>query len=374
MNIGYIGFGSMGKVHALAAESIKYFYDAPQIEPVLYGVCSTSPENSERHATRYGIGRIYRDYKELIDDDEIEFVDICTPNIYHYEEIMYAVEKGKNIYCEKPLCASYREAREAADAASRSGKVCGVVFNTRFLLPVIRAKELIQKGAIGKVLSFDFSFLHSSATDPSRTGWKQDKRICGGGVLYDLGSHAVDLAEHLCGRISTVCGKSQIAFPERTSYDGETGWKTNADEAFYLRCETDYGAVGTVRVGKIFSGTNDDFTFEIYGDKGSLKFSLIEPNWLRYYDASADESVRGETRIECVGRYPFPASGFPGIKAPVGWLRGHIGSMFSYLEAVTLGKSFSPSFEDGARCLEILDTAYLSDSEGGAVLKVGEGI
>lgn len=374
LNIGFAGFGSMGKVHAASAESIKYFYDAPHVCPVLYGVAASSFESAVKYSERYGIKKAYRNITDLINDPDIDVIDICTPNVFHYEELKYALEKKKNIYCEKPLCASAAEAREIARLASGTGSVCGVVFNTRHLLPVIRAKELISRGAIGKILSYDFSFLHSSAIDPAKTGWKQDRRLCGGGVLYDLGSHAVDLAEYLCGRIKTVSGKSQIAFAHRRSFFGDAEWTTNADEAFYLRCETEDGAIGTVRVGKIFSGTNDNFTFEIYGTDGSLKFDLMEPNWLRFYDGKADVSVRGETRIECVGRYDAPASGFPGVKAPVGWLRGHIGSMFNFLDAVARGKPVTPSFEDGARNLEVLDAAYLSDESGGVKVTVEEAL
>ena len=371
MNIGFIGFGSMGKVHAYSALSSKYFFDAPEVAPVLYGVCASSYGSAEEHAAKYGIKKAYRDYREMIDDPDIDIVDICTPNVFHFEEIKYALEKGKDIYCEKPLCASYKEARKVSGAAERSSCVAGVVYNTRFLLPVVRAKELIEAGRIGKILSYDFSFLHSSALDPSRTGWKQDKRF-GGGVLYDLGSHAVDLAEHLCGRIKTVSGKSQIAFETRRSVDGEDEWRTNADEAFYIRSVGEDGAVGTVRVGKIFHGTNDDFRFEIYGTKGSLKFDLMDPNFLKFYDADADPLTRGITNVECVGRYPDPATGFPGIKAPVGWLRGHIGSMHNFLSCSAARKTPSPSFADGARNLEVLDTAYRSDAEGGAELRVGD--
>ncbi len=370
MNIGYIGFGSMGKTHSYSALSVPYFFDAPDVSPVLYGVAATSYENAVKYAERFGIKKAYRDFRELIDDRDVVVVDICTPNVFHREEILYALEAGKDIYCEKPLCASYEEAREVADAARNTKSVCGVVFNTRFLLPVMRAKELISSGRIGRILSYDFSFLHSSALDPNRTGWKQDRRF-GGGVLYDLGSHAVDLAEHLCGRIARVTGKSQIAFDHRRSFDGEENWVTNAEEAFYIRCEGEDGAVGTVRVGKIFQGTNDDFTFEIYGTEGSLKFSLMEPNWLRFYDASSDGDVRGQTVIECVGRYPAPATGFPGQKAPVGWIRGHIGAMFNFLSCVVSRETPSPSFEDGARNLLVLDTASKSD-ECGATLDVKE--
>lgn len=371
MNIGFIGFGAMGKVHAHSASSVKYFYPDAQFEATLYGVAAATPAHSRAYAEKYGFQYSYADYRELIEDKDVDVVDICTPNVFHFEELMYALENGKHVYCEKPICTSYADAKKVLEAQKAAGTVCGVVFNTRHLLPVIRAKELISSGKLGRILSYDFSFLHSSATDPSRTGWKQDRDVCGGGVLFDLGSHAVDLAEYLCGKISLVSGKSQIAYPIRRSYDGRDDWETNADEAFYLRCTGVSGEIGTVRVGKIFCGTNDNFTFEIYGTLGSLKFDLMEPNWLRFYDASSDSSVRGETRIECVGKYP-DASNFPGRSAPVGWLRGHVGSMYNFLKCVHSGVEPSPSFADGARNLAVLEAAYRSDGDGGREVEVTE--
>ena len=368
IGIGIAGFGNMGRTHAFSAESLKFFYDCG-FEPYIAGISASTEESAAKYAERYSYPRAFSDFEELISCDEVDVVDICTPNVYHYSQLLKAIDAGKNIYCEKPLTVTYEEALDIAERSEKVGIIGGVVFNTRFLLPVIRAKEIIESGRLGNIISFDVKFLHSSAMDTSRTGWKQDKTVCGGGVLFDLGSHAVDLVRYLCGDFSSVFGRSQIAFPERTSYRGESGWKTNADEAFYLACTLKNGAEGNITVGKIFSGTNDDFSFEIYGTEGHVSFSLMEPNWLYYYDSKAENTVRGVTRIECVGRYPAPATGFPGQKAPVGWIRGHIGSMFNYLSHVCEGVAPSPSFRDAAEVQKILEVSYKS-AERGTILYV----
>ena len=136
----------------------------------------------------------------MISDAEIDVIDICTPNIFHYETLKKAINAGKHIYCEKPLCTTAEEAAEIAELAKSKGVICAVVFNTRFLLPVMRAKELVADGRIGEVLSFRGAFLHSSAADPNKpVGWKQNKDICGAGVLFDLGSHVIDLLSCVLG-------------------------------------------------------------------------------------------------------------------------------------------------------------------------------
>lgn len=360
MNIGIIGFGNMGKTHAFAVNSLKYYYNDVDFDPVLYGVCASNEKNSKLYAEKFGFVRAFSSPDELLSSPDIDVVDICTPNIFHYEHLKAAIEAGKSIYCEKPLTVSKKESLEIAALAKEKGVVGGIVFNNRFLLPVMRAKEIIDSGSLGRILSFEVSYLHSSAMDIGRTGWKQDKDICGGGVLMDLGSHAVDLVLHLCGKISSVSGKSQIAFSQRCSLNGEKDWTTNAEEAFYMTATLESGAVGQIKVSKVHIGTNDDLTFEIYGEKGALRFSLMEPNRLYYYDGRASENC-GFTRIECAGRYPSPASGFPGIKAPVGWIRGHIGSMHNFLRCVADKTTPSPGFDEGAMVQCVIDAAYRSD-------------
>ena len=128
------------------------------------------------------------------------------------------------------------------------------------------------------------------------------------------------------------------------------------------------GAVGTLTVGKINIGENDGLTFSIYGTDGAVKFDLMEPNWLWFYDSHAEGGVyggsRGFTKIECVGRYEAPGGKFPSPKAPEGWMRGHIGSMYSFLDSVFTGRIPCPSFEDGYKVQVILDAAHRSFSEG----------
>ena len=111
-------------------------------------------------------------------------------------------------------------------------------------------------------------------------------------MLFDLGSHCIDLIYYLCGEFASVRGMSQIAFPTRSGMKGEV-WQTNADEAFYILCSLKNGAKGTISVSKLVNGANDDLNFAVYGEKGSLKFSLMQPNFLYYYDATQPQDTPG---------------------------------------------------------------------------------
>ena len=359
----------MGKTHLWSVRNLPFFYKTLELgfEAEVVAVCASSLPRAEAFAAEYGIPRAAASPAALIDDPDIDVIDICTPNPFHFEAAKAAVMAGKAVLCEKPLTVTAAEAAELAALSAQRGVITGTVFNNRFLAPVARARQLIDEGRLGRILGFEFSYKHNSCIDPDRrVGWKQTADF-GGGTWYDLGPHVVDLCHYLCGELAFVLGKSQIAYPTHLRADG-TLWETNADESFALICGTREGAMGTITVSKLTQGANDELTFSVNGERGSLSFSLMDPNYLYFYDATAIGvpmgGLRGYTRIECVGRYPSPASGFPAIKAPQGWLRGHIGSMAAFLSAVAEGTPFTPSFAEGAYVQAILEAALRSDREG----------
>lgn len=366
MRIGLLGFGSMGRTHAYCVKNLPYFF-SDGIKAEIVGVCTSKIENAKRAAESFNLGFYTDNEDDIIYNPEVDVVDICTPNIYHFETAKKAILAGKSIYCEKPLTVTYSQARELSELAREKGVFCGMVFNNRYMSPIMRAKELMDEGRLGKILSFGIKYHHSSALDVNKAaGWKQDSDICGGGVWFDLGSHAVDLVYHLLGEFESIIGKSQIAFPTRRGRDGKE-WTTNADEAFYAIATLKCGAVGAIEASKIVTGSNDDLLLEIHGDRGSIRFNLMDPNFLEFYDASSKGgSLGGEmgyTKIECVNKYPSPAGIFPGAKAPIGWLRGHIGAYHAFLSDLENGREHHPSFDDGAYVQRVLECAYASARE-----------
>ncbi len=369
LRVGLVGFGFMGKTHLWSVRNLPFFCKTAELgfEAEVTAVCASTPERAREAAAQFGIPRFAESACELISDPDLDVIDICTPNPLHFDVAKAAILAGKSVLCEKPLTVTAAEAYELAELADEIGVTCGTVFNNRFLAPVMRARQLIDEGKLGRILSFDFSYKHNSCIDPDRrVGWKQTAEG-GGGTWYDLGPHVVDLCRYLCGDLSFVLGKSQIAYPTHLRADGSL-WETDADEAFYLIGGTKEGAMGTVTVSKLTQGANDELTFSVNGERGSLSFSLMDPNYLNFYDATAAGTpiggVRGYTRIECVGRYPAPASGFPAVKAPQGWLRGHIGCMENFLSAVARRMPCEPSFRDGACVQRILEAALESDRTG----------
>ncbi len=367
LKIGLLGFGAMGKAHAYAVANLPYFYADLPFSAGIAAVAASTPERTREKIAPYGFAA--SDEASILADPDIDIVDVCTPNRYHADTVRRALAAGKHVLCEKPLGITAAEAAELAALADASGRVCRVVFNNRFIPAIMRAKQLIDEGRLGRILSFHASYLHNSCLDPAKpAGWKQNADVCGGGVLFDIGSHIIDLVRHLCGPFTAISGMAQIGFPERVGMDGNM-WQTNADEAFYMMAELACGARGTLVASKLACGANDDLFLDIRGTKGALRFSLMEPSWLEFYDASANGEpiggLRGFTRIECVGRAPAPGGAFPSPKASVGWLRGHVGSMYAFLDAVARhDRDSGPTFADGAAVNAIMEAAYTSAKQG----------
>ena len=374
LNVGIVGFGAMGKTHAYSIASLPYFYSPLPFTASVHGICTTSKEKSARICEELGFTRAYTDVQEMIADPEIDVIDICTPNVTHFDIANAALDAGKSVLCEKPFTVSYAQAEALAAKAADQGLICGVVYNNRHLAAIMRAKQLIDGGALGRILSFSFHYRHDSDIDPARfVGWKQDATVCGAGTLFDLGSHAIDLCRHLCGEFASISGKSHIAFDTHKQKDG-TLWQTNADEAFYMTATLASGAVGQISVSKLAHGTEDGLSFEVYGTGGALRYSLAECDILYYMDASNPKlplgGTSGFTAIPASGRYPSPGGAFPAVKAPQGWLRGHIHGMYRYLDAVASGQHFSPDFSDGAQIQRIMAAAMKSDAEGGKEVQI----
>lgn len=366
LGIGIIGFGFMGKTHTFAYKNIPFYYPDFPANINLKGVCSRHIENAESAKEAFGFEYATDNYMDIIEDKEIDIVNICTPNAQHKEQVIAALRAGKHIYCDKPLAISYSEAQEILAEKEKSKSICQITLQNRFFPATIRAKQLIGEGRLGRILSFRACYLHSGAIDPDRPiSWRMDISQGGGGVLFDMGIHVLDAIYSLIGEFESIFCKTQTIYKKRPDKTGKMV-DISVDDASYMVLTAKCGAVGTVEASKVASGTNDELRFEIHGDRGALRFNLMEPNFLEYYDNTKGDMPyggdKGFTKIECVQRYEN--SPFPGPKYAVGWTRGHIHSLYSFLNCVLSGKSASPSFEDGAYLQYVMEKGYESAKSG----------
>jgi predicted dehydrogenase len=368
IGIGIIGAGFMGKTHTYGAKTIPLHYDRLPFVPRLVGVCDASLEAAQTLKDYNGFEFATSSLDELLSRKDIDVVTVSTPNVFHKEQILAALAAGKHVYCDKPLAAGYAEALDVCAAREKSGRIAQVAHQFRCFPGVMRAKQLMEEGRIGNIMSFHGAYLHSGSIDRNKPiGWKQDRAMGGGGVLFDLGSHILDLLRGLLGDFAELFASTRVLYGERPNARGEMV-KITADDSAWILVKLPGGAQGVVEASKIYTGTNDDFRFEIYGEKGALRFDSMNCNRLEFFDNTKPEKAlggeRGYTFIETMSAFEKPGGSLPPSKFPIGWMRAHVHCFYTFLNSVYNGTPASPSFEDGAYILNALECAYASAEEG----------
>ncbi len=367
LGVGMIGYGFMGRMHSYAYVSLPFIYDPPPAKIRLVGVCAPSEASRSLAVERAGYEFCTPDHRELVIRDDIDLINVCTPNYLHREQVIAALEARKHVYCDKPLAMNASEAQEMVDAATKAGTTCQITFHNRFVPAILRARQMVEDGFVGDVTSFRCVYLHSGYADPERPiSWRTQIEKSGGGALIDLGAHAIDLLRILIGDFTRVQANLRTLVTERPVSKGSAEKvPVKVDDMAILQLESAGGAMGTLEASKIATGTTDDLRFEIHGSRGALAFDLMNPNWLLAYDDTRPKADlggdRGFTRIECVQNYPKPAS-LPGGVNTVGWSRFHIASLHSFVSNVVESRPGSPSFEDGLAVHRVIDAACRSSN------------
>lgn len=371
LRIGIVGFGFMGRLRAHAYRSLGFYYDPPPARCVLAGVAARTGETLRRAVDRFGFEFATTDYRELCQREDIDLIDCAVPNSLHRDVLVEALEGGKHVYMDKPLAATFEEAADMARrAAARPRQAVQMAFQYRWVPALLRAKELVEAGALGRVFSARAAYLHAGYADPERPfSWRLDARSSGpGGALFDLGSHAVDLVRHLVGEPREVFHLGETFIRERP-LPGDPSRKApvEVDDVSIILFRTEGGAVGTIESSRLATGAQDELRFEAHGNRGALRFNLMQPNYLEFYDASQPEESLGGRRgflaIESVARYPKPAS-LPGPKNAVGWERFHVHGVYEFVRSIVEGRPARPDVLDGARAQAVLEAAVRSTRSG----------
>ncbi len=358
LGVGIIGFGMIGKVHAYGHLNLPLFYDPPPARTRLVAVATSHEKSAAKARETLGFEFATTDALELIARDDVDIVHICTPNHLHCEELLAAIATNKHIYCDKPLTATLAEAERVAAALPGYRGIAQMTLQYRFWPATLRARQIVDEGHLGEITHFRGAYLHAGSVDRDKPlNWKADADA-GGGVLNDIGSHILDLLQHLIGELEPLHAVRRVWSRDRRALsDPSRRIARVGEDCIVMTLRTAGGAPGVVEASKIATGAEDELRFEIHGCRGALRFNLMEPNWLDFCDLDASDAplggTRGWTRIACVSRYDKPA-GFPGPKQSIGWMRGHMHCLYHFLEAVAAGKPARPDLADGVALQRLL--------------------
>ena len=368
IGVGLLGYRFMGRVHSNAYRKIPDSFWPPAARPRLVALCGRDAELVAAHARRYGYDGYYTDWRAMIEDDRIQIFDNCGPHSLHVEPSIAALEAGKHVLCEKPMALTSADAARMVIAARKSGgkHMCG--FNYRFVPAVRLAREIIERGLLGKIYHFRCHYLQESAHDPDRPPAKApDPDAPWVGSLLNLGSHVIDMARFVVGEPLSVSALMSTFEPTRPLASGER-IKIESDDAFLALLEFANGPIGVLEASRVATGRKNRQYWEVNGSKGSVCFDLERLNELQVcLEGGAAEHLTGfQNVLVTEAQHPFIKFWWPRGHI-LGWEHAHVNEIYHFVEAVVLHKDVAPygaTFEDGYRVAVISDAIVESARTG----------
>ncbi len=287
LGIGLIGTGFMGRAHALAFRNVSAAFELP-VPVHLAALADADSARAEQCAQAWGFERSHSDWQQLIDDPQVQVVAITTPNHLHFPMAMAAIAAGKAVYCEKPLAISLAQADEMRRSAEAAGVVTQVGYNYQHNPIIDLAKEMIEAGELGEIISFQGEFSEDFMGDPASPWSWRCEAAHAGGALADLGSHLLAMARYLLGDIEAVCADSSTVHRQRPATHGSNELRPIAvDDQTHALLRFASGARGTFSSSWLKHGYKNHLSFEISGTLGTLAFDQERLNELRIYRSGA---------------------------------------------------------------------------------------
>lgn len=366
LRIGLIGCGFMGRTHSNAYNRVKNFFPDLEYQPKLQAVCSRNEEKVKSFADQWGYASYETDWKTLIKRDDIDAVDICTPNNMHAEIAIAAAKAGKMVLCEKPIARNLEEAQLMVDEITKAKVRNTVWYNYRRLPAVTLAKKIVDSGKLGKIFHYRSNFLqdwtiNENLPQGGRAFWRMDAEAAGSGVTGDLLAHCIDTAMWLNGGIMDVSAMTETFVKQRVHEDTGKLQDVKIDDACIFHCHFENGSLGLFESSRYARGHKALFTFEINGEKGSLKWDLHDLNRLEYFDNSDDSTVRGWRSIHVTdGDQPYMDKWWvPGLS--IGYEHSFVHQAADFLKSLESDEVCAPTFKDALEtqkvCESVIDSA-----------------
>src|SRR5579872_2820888 len=365
LRIALIGTGFMGMLHNRAYRFIPHIYPN-EVLPSVEIVADVSDDLAERAARSWGIPRWTSDWATVLEDDEIDIVDICTPPDLHVPIGTAGAAAGKHVYCEKPLGRNSAETTALCDAVTQRGVASFVAFNYRWAPAVQYARELIAQGAVGEIWHVHATYNTGAEADPSSPWrWRYSRERAGHGALSDLGSHLFDMVRMLVGEINEITGYTDVVVRERPTERQEAEKDISMlpvtnDDSWGALFKLANGGTGIAEGSRVAAGTRVRFTVDVSGSKGALRWNLNRMNELEVYLPGASPYLDGFTRIQMGPGHPFFSDFLPVGGLGIGFVELKVLEQRAFLNAIAGGEVAAPSFEDGLVIARLLDRVATS--------------
>ncbi|MEJ6602393.1 MAG: Gfo/Idh/MocA family oxidoreductase [Opitutaceae bacterium] len=368
LNVGMVGYGLMGRAHSNAFRKVRNFFPG-EIHPVLKAVCGRDEAKVKAFAETWGYESTETDWRALIARDDIDLIDIAAPNNVHGEIAMAAAKAGKIVMCEKPLAMNAGQGDAMVAAVEAAGVANMVWYNYRRVPAVTLAKQLIDRGDLGKIFHYRANFLQdwTISADVPQGGpgtWRLDASVAGSGVTGDLLAHCIDTAQWLNGGITSVTATTETFVKERT--DSATGEKKEVkiDDASMFMGRFENGSLALFEATRYARGHKALYTLEINGEHASLKWDLHDLHRLQYFNHRDESVLRGWRSIHLSDSdQPYMDKWWiPGVQ--IGFEHTFVHQVADFLEGIATGKPAAPTFRDALKTDRVTDAVLASAASG----------
>ncbi|MEJ5310578.1 MAG: Gfo/Idh/MocA family oxidoreductase [Anaerolineae bacterium] len=266
IRVAIVGCGRISDLHALGYRDVE--------DARIVAVCDTDRRRAQTQARAWGVERVYTDYRQVLDDPQVDLVELLVPHDLHAAMTVAACRAGKHVSVQKPMAHTAAEADQMIAAAREAGVVLRVYENFVFYPPHVQAKAMLEAGEIGEPQMIR---LHVS-TGKSKTGWKVplsawawrfDQKRCGGGPLvFDHGYHLFSLAYHLLGPVERV-----VAWIDRSPVMPTKYLDAPSVMMFQFKAPRRYGVMDFAHTPEMVMDSlyyNDDDRVEVIGERGII--------------------------------------------------------------------------------------------------------
>lgn len=369
IRVGMIGYGFMARTHSNAHNRLNNFFPVEH-KMVLKACTGLEPEKVAQFAATWGYERTEDDWRKIVAADDIDLIDICTPNNTHAEIAIAAAKAGKMVFCEKPLARTVEEAQTMVDAVEAAGVTNMVSFNYRRVPAITLAKQMIDAGRIGRPFHFRANFLQDWTISPDvpQGGdalWRLDVKAAGSGVTGDLLAHNIDVAMWLNGPITRVTAKTETFVKERKNVLTGKVEPVGIDDACLFIAEFANGSLGLFESTRYARGHKALKTFELNGEHGSLAFNLEEMEYLDFFEyKGTDADTRGWRRIHVTnGEHPYMNRYWvPGLV--IGYEHTFLNALADFVAGIESGVPAEPTFRTGLQTQKVCEAVLKSGKTG----------
>jgi len=368
LRIGLVGYGFMGRTHTNGYKRVNDFFPELEYRPVLQAVCGRTEEKAKEFAQQWQFKSHETDWRKLVERDDIDAIDIVTPNDTHAEIAIAAAQAGKMVLCEKPIARTAEESQPMVDAVEKAGVANTVWYNYRRIPAVTLAKQIVDSGKLGKIFHYRANFLQdwTISEDLPQGGaalWRLDAKAAGSGVTGDLLAHCIDTAIWLNGSIKDVSAVTETFIKERMHTLTGKVEKVEIDDACLFHCHFDNGSLGLFESTRYARGHKALYTFEINGEHASIRWDLHDLNHMEFFDHSDDSKVRGWRNVHITdGDQPYMDHWWvPGLS--IGYEHSFVHQVADFLKSIEEGTACEPTFRTALETAKVCDAVLKSAAE-----------